>query len=87
MLPNGQIVPIETAENGMLTIEVFDGWNHEDGNITLVMLNDDEVTLGSYNTEAPSDKASSNIPIWIIIVLVGVMAIVWGVVIYSRKVA
>ncbi len=86
-LPSGQVVPVDTAENGMLTIEVFDGWNNEDGSITLVMIDDDEVALGSYNIESSSGKASSNIPIWIIIVLVGVMAIVWGVVIYSRKVA
>ncbi len=86
-LPSGQVVPIDTAENGMLTIEVFDGWNNEDGSITLVMLNDDEVALGSYNIEAPSVETSRNMPVWIIIVLVGVMAIVWGVVIYSRKVA
>ena len=86
-LPSGHVVPVDTAKNGMLTIEIFEGWNNEDGSITLVMLNDDEAALGSYNIEAPSDKASSNIPIWIIIVLVGVMAVVWGVVIYSRKVA
>ncbi len=86
-LPSGHVVPVDTAENGMLTIEVFEGWSNEDGSITLVMLNDDEVILGSYNIEAPSDKTSSNIPIWIIIVLVGVMAVVWVVVIYSRKVA
>ena len=78
-------MPIETAENGMLTIEVFDGWNNEDGSITLVMLNDGEVALGSYNIETPSAETSHNIPVWIIIVPVGVMVIVWGAVVYSRK--
>ncbi len=87
-LPSGQIVPIDTAENGMLTIEVFDGWNNEDGSITLVMIGDDEVALGTYNIVIPQNAektAKQGFPIWVFF-LVGAVIIFWILYFTGKKI-
>ena len=86
-LPSGHVVPVDTAENGMLTIEVFEGWSNEDGSITLVMLNDDEAALGSYNIVIPQNvekTVEQDLPIWVFF-LIGAVIILWILYFKGRK--
>ncbi len=83
MLPSGQSVPIATAENGMLTIEVFDGWQNDDGSVTLYMIGDEDVALGSYNIQTPVSEEDGGFPKWIFIPVI-VLIIVWGAVLTGR---
>ncbi len=79
MLPNGETVPIDSAQNGMLTFELDSSLVAYGSTMEFVAIGEDETALGSYNILIPQNAekaAEQGFPIWVFF-LVGAVIIFW----------
>lgn len=87
-LPNGHIVSLDSAKDGKIIVDVFEGWVNDDGSVTLIAIDDEQIALGSYNISVSNPTANAQsgraIPFWLWGVI-GVLIIVWAAVIIGRK--
>ncbi len=77
-MPDGRIIPIDSAQGGSVTIKVTPEMSGSDGTVTLVMLGEDQTALGYYNVAVPSDNKGPDLPLWLII-LGGGVVLFWAV--------
>jgi hypothetical protein len=81
-------VPVDSAVEGKLTIQVDESQLDENGDIEIIAINDEQVALGSYDiplgNAALQETVDKSFPIWVLF-LVGGVLIFWVVFFVSRK--
>ena len=89
MLPNGDTVPIDGAQNGMLTFEIDGSLVAYGSSLEIVAVDSDNCPLCSYEvkiqTALPSSVKENNsiFPVWLWVVI-AVVVVFWGTVFATR---